>query len=200
MGCPSLDIIISELISLGAKRFLRIGTAGSLNPGVVKPGDTVICTGAVRDEGASSAYVPNEFPAVASLALVDGLRRAALALTLEYPVHIGLVHSKDSLIAREFQIGPRALENRQYMDVLARAGVLASEMEAAHLFVLAQVHSGCANSRIMENMWSTNDVLAGCILAVIGGDGPFGPKEIEVRAVSQATNIAFECVRLLYKS
>ena len=100
--------------------------------------------------------MPNEFPAVASLALVDGLRRAALALTLEYPVHIGLVHSKDSLIAREFQIGPRSRlsENRQYMDVLARAGVLASEMEAAHLFVLAQVHSGCANSRIMEDMWS----------------------------------------------
>ena len=30
MGAPSTDIIITELIRLGARRFLRIGTAGSV--------------------------------------------------------------------------------------------------------------------------------------------------------------------------
>ena len=32
MGCPSMEIFLHELFQLGAKRFLRIGTAGSLQP------------------------------------------------------------------------------------------------------------------------------------------------------------------------
>ena len=32
MGCPTVDIILTELIRLGAKRLIRIGSAGSLQP------------------------------------------------------------------------------------------------------------------------------------------------------------------------
>jgi len=38
MGCPSVDIIVTELIRLGARRLLRVGTAGSLQPGRVPLG------------------------------------------------------------------------------------------------------------------------------------------------------------------
>lgn len=62
MGCPSVDIIISELILLGAKWFIRIGTSGSMNKSL-KVGGIVIGTGGVRDEGTSRHYAPMEFPA-----------------------------------------------------------------------------------------------------------------------------------------
>ena len=36
MGCPSVDIIVTELIMLGARRFVRVGTAGSLQPHAIR--------------------------------------------------------------------------------------------------------------------------------------------------------------------
>ena len=41
------DIISNEVIHLGAKRFVRIGAAGYLQPQWIKTGDVVITTGAV---------------------------------------------------------------------------------------------------------------------------------------------------------
>src|SRR3990167_3178717 len=67
MGCPSMEIILHELFSLGAKRFLRVGTAGSLQPNRVKMGDIIHVQASVRDEQTSSDYVPIEFPAVSSI-------------------------------------------------------------------------------------------------------------------------------------
>jgi uridine phosphorylase len=32
MGCPSAAIVMEELIQLGVKRFLRVGTCGGLQP------------------------------------------------------------------------------------------------------------------------------------------------------------------------
>lgn len=59
MGCPSLDVVVTELIQLGARRLLRVGTAGTLQP-MIEPGDLVIATAAVRDEATSDAYLPRE--------------------------------------------------------------------------------------------------------------------------------------------
>ena len=53
MGCPSVDIIVTELISLGARLLLRVGTSGSLQPHAVRAGSLVVATAAVRDEGCS---------------------------------------------------------------------------------------------------------------------------------------------------
>ena len=70
MGCPSVDIIVNELIRLGARRLLRVGTAGSLQPGRIPIGSIVVASAAVRDEGASRLYMPTEVPAVASAAMI----------------------------------------------------------------------------------------------------------------------------------
>ena len=58
MGTPSLDIIVNELGQLGVKRFLRVGTAGLLQPDYMNAGDFVIGTGAVRDDGATPVLCP----------------------------------------------------------------------------------------------------------------------------------------------
>ena len=74
MGCPSLDIVVTELIELGARHFIRVGTAGSLQRDVVQVGDLVIATGAVRDEATSDAYAPREYPAIADPEIFDNRR------------------------------------------------------------------------------------------------------------------------------
>lgn len=140
MGCPSLEIILHELFQLGAKRFLRVGTAGSLQPNEVKLGDMVHVLGSVRDENTTTHYAPIEVPAIASHEFTQPITQAALTLNLSENMHAGIVHCKSSFYAREFGAGPKAIENQQYIDLLSSCGVLATEMETAALFIQSQLY------------------------------------------------------------
>lgn len=186
MGCPSVDLIVSELIALGAKVLLRVGTSGSLQRHV-HTGDVVVATAAVRDEGTSDAYLPREFPALASWPMLLATQRAAAQAGPDRrrgAVHFGPVHTKDSLHAREFGWGPKNEEHRQYQAYLAAAGVLASEMECAHLFVLAQL-GPLAQAK--------SSVLAGGLVAVIGEhDAPFSQSPRVAEAVEDTIELAFD--------
>ncbi len=75
MGCASLNIIVTELIKLGAKILIRVGTAGGIYG--IRVGETAIATGGVRDEGSSNDYAPKEFPAVASFEITSAFQDAA---------------------------------------------------------------------------------------------------------------------------
>ncbi|MFH1530515.1 MAG: nucleoside phosphorylase [Pseudomonadota bacterium] len=196
MGCPSLDIIVTECIKLGASRFLRVGTSGSLQPDVIRPPSLVLATGAVRDEGTSRNYAPLEVPALASLEWIRAIETAAGNLGIDGEVYAGPVHSKDSLFAREFHQGPMAEENVRYMERLAALGVLASEMEAAHLFVLGAVH-GNPIAPLADKEERREGILTGCILAVIGDHKRFASKTIQAKAVSTAIDLALEAIRVL---
>lgn len=191
MGTPSLDIIANELILLGAKVLLRVGTAGSLQPGYVNVGDLVVATGAVRDEGASRNYAPLEYPAIASLPLLQATQAAATKIGRP-GVHWGVVHSKDSLFAREYKIGPDPEAHEAYMKHLAAMGTLASEMESAHLFILGQYYT-----QLLRNRRTEGGVCTGAILAIIGGEGPFAPPEQAKGAIEAAVQLALETFRCL---
>lgn len=53
IGAPNAAVVLEELIALGGREFLNVGTAGGLqNEGVF------LCTRAIRDEGTSHHYVP----------------------------------------------------------------------------------------------------------------------------------------------
>src|SRR6185312_6559803 len=112
MGCPSMEIILHELFHLGGKRFLRIGTAGSLQPGLVKIGDIVNAQASVRDEHTTIDYVPITVPAIASMEFNLAILHATKTLAFSEHVHTGMVHCKSSLYAREFGIGPKAERNK----------------------------------------------------------------------------------------
>jgi purine-nucleoside phosphorylase len=47
MGCPSAAIVVEELIQLGVKRLLRVGTCGGLQPDLTL-GDLIVALSAVR--------------------------------------------------------------------------------------------------------------------------------------------------------
>lgn len=183
MGCPSIDLIVTELLALGARTLMRVGTCGSLQPGV-RTGDLVVATGAVRDESTSDDYLPREFPALPSFELLLAAERARKAGASQARVHFGTVHTKDSLYAREMRLGPLAEQHHAYEKLLGRGGVLASEMECAHLFVLAQLGAharGVARAR------------AAAVLAVIGDHKkPFSATPEADAAVDHSIDFALD--------
>lgn len=204
MGCPSLDIIVTELVMLGARRILRVGSSGSVQPKSVRVGSVVIGSGGVRDEGASRNYAPLEFPAVASQLMMTALIEGAhqLEAELQDPVFVGLIHSKDSLMAREFGYGPTTQRDvhHTYMKTLGELGVLASEMEASHLFTLGSVHSSAPAQNILEPVTDEDagkTVMTGAVLGIIGDDEPFAQPEGVKRAIDNAVKVGLQGIRQL---
>lgn len=134
IGGPSASIALEELYRCGADTFVRIGTCGGMQT-EVKSGDIVVATGAIRMEGTSREYAPIEFPAVATLdvinALVEGAKKEGCAF------HTGVVQSKDSFYGQhEPEVKPVSYELMNKWEAWKRMGCLASEMESAALFIV----------------------------------------------------------------
>jgi uridine phosphorylase len=191
MGCASTEIIVHELYHLGVKRFLRVGTAGLLQPDLIKVGSIVNVQASVRDEDTSLHYAPKEVPAVAALEFVSSCLLAAEHLKLSDNFYTGVVHCKGALYAREFAVGPKHIENQAYLNLLTEVGVLASEMETATLFIQSQLY----NQQLKrQGKGPAYRVLAGAILAVIGN---FEATPVVEQAMKNAIEIALETVKIL---
>jgi len=134
IGGPSTAIAIEELVMLGVKTFIRIGTSGGIDT-AVKAGDIVVATAAVRQEGTGLEYLPAIFPAAADFtvtrALVDAAEKSGKTF------HTGIIQSKDSFYGQhEPERMPVASQLIALWESYKRAGVLVSEMECATLFLL----------------------------------------------------------------
>jgi len=195
MGCPSMEIILHELFHLGGKRFLRIGTAGSLQPRHVKMGDYVNVLASVRDECTTTDYLPVEIPAVASLPFVQSILQASEKLGLRKQLHTGTVHCKSSFYAREFGAGPIADKNNAYIDLLANAGVLATEMETAALFIQSQLYN---HQLIQQGQDSLHRVLCAALLAIVAiPPTEFATPEQAADIVNREIDLALESIKQL---
>ena len=134
IGGPSASIALEELVKVGARKFIRVGTCGGMDLNV-KSGDLVIATGAIRMEGTSKEYAPIEFPAVADYDIVTALKSASEKLCV--PHHIGVVQCKDAFYGQHNpEIMPVSYELENKWNAWLRLGCLASEMESAALFVV----------------------------------------------------------------
>lgn len=185
MGCPSVDLIVTELIALGAQVMVRVGTCGSMQPHI-HTGDIVVATAAVRDEGTTRHYLPPEVPAMPSFDLVRAMLNAAgkRNSATGKDIHFGAVHTKDSLYAREMGFGPLKERHFEYQRLLTKAGVVASEMECAQLFVLGTL------GPLAEG---ESRVHTGAVLAVIGDhDVPFKESPLAESAVDRAIDFALD--------
>lgn len=191
MGCPSEDIILNELYQVGGRHFLRIGTAGSLQPKQIRVGDIVVASAAVRDEDTSACYIMPEFPAIASIAMINAINEAAHRLQLE-SVFTGIVHTKSSFYARELQASFLP-ENSAYLETLKKAGVLATEMECSQLFILGSLY----DHLVTKDFHHTN-ILTGAILAIVGDDEPIHDSaEKKELAIKRAVELGLETAKLL---
>ncbi|HAJ06298.1 MAG TPA: uridine phosphorylase [Chloroflexi bacterium] len=137
IGSPSTAIAVEELSQIGADTFIRVGTSGVIQEHV-KPGDLIVVSGAVRDEGTSLQYMPLDFPAIADLDLVHCLTEACNKTNANY--HVGLSHSKDSFYGEvEPNRMPISTTLNAKWDAWQKAGVLCSEMEASALFIVSSI-------------------------------------------------------------
>lgn len=135
IGGPSAAIALEELVKVGAKNFIRVGTCGGMDINV-KGGDIVIPTGAIRMEGTSKEYAPIEFPAVAHYDIVEKL--VVAAKNAGKPYHVGVVQCKDSFYGQHSPaLMPVNYELINKWNAWLKLGCLASEMESAALFTVA---------------------------------------------------------------
>jgi uridine phosphorylase len=136
MGGPSVAIGVEELSELGVHTFLRVGTCGAAQP-EIKTGDLVIALGSVRSEGTPNGYVPTEYPAVASLDVVNALVDAAKDSGAPY--HVGIIRSVDALYSDLLPDSMPRPHLRDELEMWSRAGVLSNDMETSTLLVVARL-------------------------------------------------------------
>jgi len=140
IGSPSAAIAVEELARVDADTLIRVGSCGAIQP-EAEIGDLIITTGAVRQEGTSSEYVRDSYPAVADHAVVSAL--AAAAEELGYDYHLGITASTDSFYAGQSRPGFQNFEARdsqEKIEELQNAGVLNFEMEASAILTLANIY------------------------------------------------------------
>jgi DeoD family purine-nucleoside phosphorylase len=134
MGCPSASIVAEEVIQLGAKNLLRVGTCGGYSE-ELRLGDLIVATSATPNDGTVSS-------------LTRGVPYAPAA---HFDVVHAAYHAGESAGRRTF-VGPIVSSDLFYDPVEDPAGlwnhlgVLAVEMEASAIFTIAAmrgVRAGC---------------------------------------------------------
>lgn len=91
VGSCGAMICWEELVALGAKVIIRAGSCGSLHPDKIKTGDIHIPYAVGRAADITDEYLPTGVPAVASLRVVEAIRRASDELGI--PTKLGLTYS-----------------------------------------------------------------------------------------------------------
>jgi len=134
MGCPSAAIVTEELIQLGARNLLRVGTCGGYSPDL-RLGDLIIATASTPSDGTVSS-------------ITRGLPYSPAA-------HFDIVHAAHHAAERSGRrtfIGPIVSSDLFYdpeeepARLWGDLGVLAVEMEASAIFTLSAmrgVRAGC---------------------------------------------------------
>jgi uridine phosphorylase len=137
IGGPSAAIAVEELVKVGARTLIRVGSCGALDDGL-RVGDVVVVQAAARGDGTPDHYAPSGFPAVADVDVVVALREAAAAAG--HRCRVGVVLTNDAFYAElEPETFPLETQIRERWDAWTRAGCLAAEMEAATVLTVAAV-------------------------------------------------------------
>ncbi|MBF0546141.1 MAG: nucleoside phosphorylase [Candidatus Riflebacteria bacterium] len=175
VGSAGAAICFEELIKLGAKAIIRVGTCGTLNE-KLNQGDHIIADAAAREDGITSLLVPNGFPAIADSRVTDALEMACKKVFA--PFRRGIVVTSDLFYPG---VLPPSLAD------YSKSGVLGAEMECSALFVIS----------------SLRGIKAGAILTVDGNplkwqEGNYDPHgEAVSKGKERMLKIALEAISSL---
>lgn len=178
VGSAGAAICFEELIKIGARVIIRVGTCGALTENL-QQGDHIVATAAVREDGVSALLVPPGYPAVADAKVCDALEAACKDTGARY--RRGIILASDLFYPG---ILPSSLE------LYAKAGVPGVEMECSALFVIA----------------SLRDVRAGAVCTVDGNPlkwdkGDYDPHGVKVtEGKKRMLKIALEAAAALAKT
>ena len=124
MGGASTGIAVEELHNIGVEYMIRIGSCGALDSSI-HLGDLILVNGAVRDDGASKAYIESIYPAIPDTRLLMATIQAAEEH--EFSFHIGRARSHDSFYT----------DREEEIDAYwSKQGILGADMETAALFTI----------------------------------------------------------------
>lgn len=142
MGAPSLSIVVNELVQVGIRAIIRVGTSGAIQP-EVKMGSIVITRAALTRQGAADDIAPPEYPAAANPFLTWALVDAARALKTDW--HIGVTASVDTFFEGQERTASSANKFlmrtiRGMVDEYRGLGILNFEMESGTLFKMGSVY------------------------------------------------------------
>jgi DeoD family purine-nucleoside phosphorylase len=134
MGCPGATIVFEELIQLGVKKLIRVGTCGGLQPDH-ELGDLIVALTAVPADSTAVHLVGGEpHCPTASWELIHGAVHVAKEMGQD--LRVGPIVSSDLFYN----------PNEGQYDRWSARGILAVEMEASALFTVAAlkgVQGGC---------------------------------------------------------
>jgi uridine phosphorylase len=148
MGASSMSIVVNELVRVGVRAIIRVGTSGSIQERIL-PGSVVITSAAHCLQGAANDIAPPEYPAAADPFLTVALVEAARGLGVA-DYHVGITASTDTFYEgqeRSESANPHLLRRlRGITEEYRRLNVLNYEMEAGTLFKMGAVYgfaAGC---------------------------------------------------------
>ncbi len=127
VGGAGAAVCFEELIRIGARTIIRVGTCGSYLPDV-RSGALIIGTGATREDGTSNELVRMEYPAISDLDVAQALRAAASAHAAKFVMGVLRSHSA-------FYPGLTPNPHQYWAD----AGAVGIEMELATLLIIASL-------------------------------------------------------------
>ncbi|MCL2077816.1 MAG: nucleoside phosphorylase [Oscillospiraceae bacterium] len=163
IGGPSAAIAVEELVKCGAHTFIRVGTSGGMDLKVTG-GDLVIAQAAIRGDGTSREYLPEDYPAVADFTVTKSLADQAETLSEEIDgkrFHVGVVQSKDSFYG---EVEPETMPVSDFLEKrwksYLKSGCLASEMEASTIFAVAAARKVRAGA-VLVALWNVERSKAG---------------------------------------
>ena len=145
IGAPVAAVMLEDLIALGCRSVISIGTCGGMDPALAA-GDLLVCTDAIRDEGTSHHYLPAGEPASADPALTARMETELAARAVAH--RTGATWTTDA---------PYRETKEEVLRHVA-AGVAVVEMEAAALFAVARVRTASvASLLVVSDVLSTLD-------------------------------------------
>lgn len=172
MGTPSMAIVVEELLNLGARRLVRVGTTGGIGRGV-HPTDIVVAVSATPGDGATRTYLHGDpYAPTADFELTRALVDTARALGVE--PHVGTILTADVFYNPD----------EDYVSKWRARNILSVEMESAALFTLA-ARAAAAGA----------DVRAACILTVsdtMSEEEEIGDSYLAHHALEKATDRMIE--------
>jgi len=166
IGAASAGIAMHELVVLGARNVIRVGTCGKLQD-TLKAGDICLVYGAVRNDGLTRDIAPLSFPAVSDPFLFNCILKSARQFGPIHEIHekskeknaiyVCIADTKsDFFLEVPIAANPDAV--KAHWKSLKNLGVAASSMECAVLMVKANLLS-----RLIKE-----PVRAASILVVVG--------------------------------
>jgi DeoD family purine-nucleoside phosphorylase len=148
MGAPSMAIVAEELLRLGARRLVRVGTCGGIGRGI-KTGEIVIASGATPVDGATRTYLHGDaYAPIADFGLVRDLVDSAAKHG--QTAHVGQVATVDVFYNPD----------TDYFSKWRSRGVLAFEMESSVLYYLASRAFAAGENVAAASILTVSDILS----------------------------------------